>query len=177
MRGKQITIYGETTKSARDDWRTPIEIIELVRKIYGGTIDTDPCASDDPKHWFANENYDRKHNGLTRHWIGKVYINNPYGKNTLDWIRVGNAEYAAARAMREIWLVPARLDTKWWRELMKFCSAFAIKNGRVRFEGADAGAMFPSALVYLGIDRADFVHALDQQKWTLYEPFIRARLP
>jgi hypothetical protein len=45
-------------------------------------------------------------------------------------------------------LVPARVDTEWFRLLDQFPRCFVY--GRLAFANSDNGAPFPSAVVYLG---------------------------
>lgn len=69
--------------SVSDEWFTPPEIIEMVRRVFGGQIDTDPAshfiAQDiiQATHW-----YTRDLNGLDPQnlWRGRVWLNPPYGR-------------------------------------------------------------------------------------------------
>lgn len=49
-----------------------------------------------------------------------------------------------------VYLVPARFDTRWWRELVRPEHRQCLVHGRVRFAGHRHGAPFPSALIYRG---------------------------
>jgi len=161
-----MTFAERRTKSIRDDWRTPAEEIALVKRIFGGQIDLDPCADDDMNNWIAITNaHPTGHDGLKSYWFGKVFINPPYGRAIIDWVRKGRHEYTDA----QIWLVPGRaMDSKWWRELMTFCKVFAIKRKRNKFGGAACGAMFPSTLCYCGPNEDRFVDEARSAGWDVY---------
>lgn len=60
-----------------------------------------------------------------------------------------------------VYLVPARTDTRWWRDLCREIGAVRVCfiRGRVRFGTAQTGAPFPSALVYRGSRRDEFARA------------------
>jgi hypothetical protein len=45
-------------------------------------------------------------------------------------------------------LIPARVDTEWFRRLDRFPRCFVY--GRLSFSNMEGGALFPSAIVYLG---------------------------
>lgn len=51
--------------------------------------------------------------------------------------------------MEAVALVPARVDTKWWRTLTDGASVCFIQ-GRLKFGNGVNSAPFPSAVVYLG---------------------------
>jgi len=164
--------FGERlTESSRTAWRTPPEIVALVEKIYGGWITLDPCASADTKEWLARVNYHPggADDGMTSQWFGNVYANPPYGRQMVRWIEKGMAARLSRDVDAIIWLVPARLDTRWWDKLISVSSVFAVKRGRLKFVGAPNCAMFPSALVYVGQTPDKFITELDRDEWTIYK--------
>jgi len=73
------------------------------------------------------------------------------------------------RSSAQIWLVPGRaFDTEWWGHLMGFCDVFAIKKKRIKFDGSECGAMFPSALCYCGPDEPGFISEVEAAGWDVY---------
>lgn len=138
--------------TSRDSWRTPPEVIEAVKEIYGGTIDLDPCADINQAHWFATYNYNGGGgdgfgpNGLERSWEGKCYVNFPYSK-AREWCRHIEAS-AFTEAM--IVLMPARTDTKAWKFATKRSTAVLFFDHRLKFIGGKHSAPFPSALIFIG---------------------------
>ncbi len=76
-----------------------------------------------------------------------VFVNPPYGRELKAWA----AKMAAERDCAIVALVPARVDTAWWRELNPL--AWCALSGRVKFldsEGKEQDAApFPSAVCLL----------------------------
>jgi DNA N-6-adenine-methyltransferase Dam len=140
--------------SASPEWYTPPEIVERVLLVLG-TPDVDPCS--DGKTIPARTHFTQSDDGLSRDWSGTVYMNPPYGRGIDDWIEKLRCEYVAGRVVAAIALVPARVDTEWFRKFQDFPVCFI--SGRLKFSGHDNSAPFPSAAVYLGIDRDRFYAA------------------
>jgi hypothetical protein len=69
-------------QAASVHWRTPPDILERARKVFGGPIELDPCASYDPVGHYATVNWRLAdgQNGLVANWSHKkVFINPPFG--------------------------------------------------------------------------------------------------
>ncbi len=73
-------IHKKTIDEMRDDWQTPLPVIEAARYALGGKIDLDPASSPEANvkrvgaaHWF-----DHVSNGLNFSWWGTVFMNPPY---------------------------------------------------------------------------------------------------
>lgn len=141
------------------DHYTPPEIVALAVRTLGA-IDLDPCSNSkrDPVIP-AREHYTRAENGLSLPWIGRVYMNPPYGREIILWIKKLLSEYEAGRVSAAIALVPARVDTTWFSLLYEYPVVFV--RGRLRFLTAlresQGSAPFPSAIVYLGPDIESFI--------------------
>lgn len=139
--------------SASPEWYTPAHIVAAVASFFDA-IDLDPCAEDgDPKTVPAARHFTAADDGLAREWFGRVYMNPPYGDAIGAWVAKAVASYDSRAIEAAILLVPARVDTAWFRQLDRFALCFI--NGRLKFGGHEDSAPFPSALVYLGdeIDR------------------------
>ena len=125
-------------------WGTPADLFaEITAQC--GAFDLDVCAiADNAK---ADRYFDPSVNGLAQEWAGRVWCNPPYGSGIGDWIDHGMAA-AACGGADVVFLVPARVDTKWfWR--LRRADIFFLP-GRLKFVGADGGgesAPFPSAVV------------------------------
>jgi DNA N-6-adenine-methyltransferase Dam len=154
--------------SASSDWRTPPEIIERTQQALGN-IDLDPCSPEIPTVP-ATHTYTREHDGLRFDWCGKVYMNPPYGREIGVWVEKLTTEYRKGRTKEAIALVPARVDTEWFRMLRDFAVCFV--NGRLKFSGNDNSAPFPSAAVYLGTNISTFSDAFAEigDIWVRWQP-------
>lgn len=144
--------------SARSQWNTPPEIIQLTLRLFDGVIDLDPCsdAEGDKANVPARIHYTEGTDGLTRPWIGRVYMNPPYGRVIATWVRKFILNYKLGITTEGIILVPARTDTAWFRLLRDFPVCFI--KGRLRFSGMDNSAPFPSAVFYAGPRIGEFAN-------------------
>lgn len=148
------------TNRGSDNWQTPDVVLDGVRRI--GPIDLDPCTDETnpcgARTWFWA-------GGLETPWMvvsGLIYVNPPYSQMAA-WAHKCAFESRECGA-RIIALVPARTDTRWWREATSEVECVAFWNGRLTFKGAPAPAPFPSALLAFNIgaramDRAFGQHA------------------
>jgi hypothetical protein len=144
--------------SESPEWYTPPRIVERVVAAMG-EIDLDPSwHPESPVQ--ARITYTANINGLAQRWAGRVYLNPPYGREIDAWVAKLVEEYDAGAVNEAIALVPARVDTEWFRRLDPFPRCFVW--GRLTFANAENPAPFPSAVVYLGRNVARFVEAFGQ---------------
>jgi hypothetical protein len=142
--------------SASPEWYTPAPIVERVVETLGG-VDLDPSwHPESPVR--AREAYTPDDDGLAQRWTGRVFLNPPYGRAIDEWIAKLVAEYEAGAVTEAVALVPARVDTEWFRRLDPFPRCFVY--GRITFANAEHPAPFPSAVVYLGDNLGRFVEAV-----------------
>lgn len=72
----------ESAKDGKDEWLTPPEIIKAL-----GEFDLDP-ASPVNRPWPTAANHYTVHdNGLIKPWVGRVWMNPPYGKECIRFMR------------------------------------------------------------------------------------------
>jgi DNA-binding CsgD family transcriptional regulator len=128
------------------EWYTPREVVEAAVAALGA-IDLDPCA-EPAKGIPAARHFTQAEDGLKRHWLGRVYMNPPYGGVISDWTEKLAAECASGGVSAAVALVPARTDTAWFRNLPATVACFI--SGRLRFSGHENSAPFPSVALYLG---------------------------
>lgn len=142
---------------------TPQEIIEAVVAVLGG-IDLDPCSnSHENPNVPAATHYTREDNGLAQVWRGVTYMNPPYGREIGAWVDKLVQSYSAGTVPEAIALVPARVDTQWWKTLIDCCTFFCFVEGRLSFGGNDGGsAPFPSAIVYFGQNCGAFYYTFSE---------------
>ena len=144
--------------SETSEWYTPSPIVERVVATLG-EVDLDPSwHPESPVR--ASAAFTIADDGLAQSWAGRVYLNPPYGREIDDWIEKLVAEYEAGTVIEAIALVPARVDTEWFRRLDRFPRCFL--HGRVTFANAENPAPFPTAIFYLGKNLARFVEAFGQ---------------
>lgn len=154
--------------STKHDWMTPSVVLERVRMV--APIALDPCTTEDNPTGAKLAFYPPTYDGLSVGWAGPAiavagltYVNPPYGREIGAWVD-GCVEAAAPYDLSGhefhpeiIALVPARVDTAWYRRCVETAQAIRFWNGRLTFKGAPHPAPFPSALIYWG-DRARRFH-------------------
>lgn len=142
------TTHSTLMSSASAEYLTPPWILDLVEKV--ALIGLDPCAHPksealrrtrtgfmlNPPSGFVDRSVVFC-DGLMMEWepyvkpyvkpSELVFVNPPYGRALKDWA----AKMAAEANCTIIALVPARVDTAWWRELNP--SAWCALAGRVKF--------------------------------------------
>ena len=101
-------------------WLTPLP---LVRSL--GDFDLDPCAF--PNHHTAHRLITLPRNGLVEPWNGRVFLNPPYGKETVRWLE---KLYSHGDGIA---LVFARTDTTWFQRHFELASATKFLSGRIKF--------------------------------------------
>lgn len=88
-----------------DEWLTPPMI-----KLPLGRFDLDPCSPIDRPWDTADQHYTIEDDGLSKAWHGRVWLNPPFGREAIKWMRRmcdhGNG----------IALIPARTETAMFYE-------------------------------------------------------------
>jgi len=127
--------------SASDLWSTPQEFYDQQNALHG-PFTLDVCA--DAQNTKCSNYFDKNMDGLKQTWVGKCWMNPPYGKEISKWMQ--KAYSSAGGGTVVVCLVPARTDTKWWHDYAMKGQITFIK-GRLKFGGSKNSAPFPSAVV------------------------------
>lgn len=144
MRG-QKTLFSRDS----DEWGTPAAWFKKWSDEVGG-FTLDPCAT--KRNAKAKKYFTKKQDGLAQPWSGKVFVNPPYSK-IKDWCKKCFDEHSNCELI--YLLVPARTDTKWFHEFIwngerhrpHYWNDVRFIKGRLKFEGGESCAPFPSMLV------------------------------
>jgi phage N-6-adenine-methyltransferase len=128
--------------SKKMDWPTPRGLFKELHDEFRFTIDV--CASAEnacmERYWTERDE------GLMKSWEGeRVWMNPPYGRQLGRWMLKAATE--AGHAELIVALVPSRTDTAWWHEHAMGATEIRYLRGRLKFEGAENSAPFPSCLV------------------------------
>jgi hypothetical protein len=151
-----IGSHTRPNEGATVEWYTPAGIFEAL----GVFFDLDPCAPkrgvNCPARQWCNRAYERRQDGLSQPWRGRVWLNPPYGPQTELWMR------RLAAHGDGIALVFARTETRWWHETVRAASAVCFIAGRLTFVAEDGlpspyNSGGPSALVAYGQECAEAV--------------------
>jgi phage N-6-adenine-methyltransferase len=126
--------------SKTDLWATPQAFFDKYNEIY--SFETDVCASTENAKCLTF--YTKEQDGLKQKWIGKCWMNPPYGREIKAWVK--KAYESSLEGATVVCLLPARTDTAWWHD---YCVKGNIEfiRGRLKFGGSKNSAPFPSAIV------------------------------
>lgn len=128
-----------------DEWLTPPEIIRAL-----GLFDLDPCCPPVMPWPTATTHLTLADNGLTASWSGRIWLNPPYSREAVHWLR------RMAQHGNGIALTFARTETAWFFETVwRAASSVLFLEGRIHFhysngKRAPANAGAPSCLVAYG---------------------------
>ena len=145
----------ESRARGKDEWLTPRNIVTAL-----GPFDLDPCSPIKRPWPTAAHHFTILDNGLSKPWIGRIWLNPPYGRATIHWLRRlkdhGNG----------IALVFARTETAlFFQCIWPYASAVLFLKGRLAFchvDGSSAGhAGAPSCLVAYGKQNAAALQTAD----------------
>ena len=131
MRNRRLT--SGLFSSLTPHWATPRALYEQLDAEFG--FDDDPC----PLHGSG---------GLEREWGQRVFLNPPYGREIIPWIRKAY-EHGQTGAL-VVCLIPSRTDTKWWHDYVMKAREIRFIRGRLHFNDHPQAAPFPSAIVIFG---------------------------
>ena len=106
--------------------------------------------------------YAERDDGLRKRWIGRVWLNPPYGGLQVGFITKLIEEHDAGRVPVAIMLLNGyRYDAHWFKPLWDFPLCFITKRLQVynpcRLPGAQRSAVTGSVAVYVGHDFDTFV--------------------
>lgn len=154
--------------SDNNEWYTPSVYVDAARELMGA-IDVDPASCE-----FANRTvkaaqyFTIDDDGLTKPWMGRVWLNPPYGRgdgesNQSAWTKRLLQQYREGCTTEAVLLVNAVTDRGWFQPLWQFPICFVSQ--RIRFYNTETPAGQPthgSVLVYLGDNKERFVDIFSQ---------------
>lgn len=112
------------TVSSKDEWLTPRHLLAAL-----GRFCLDPCAPLNRPWDTAEKHLTLLEDGLSQPWVGRVWLNPPYGRETFKWMKC-LAEHPGGG----IALIFARTDTKGFhREVFEKAHSIFFFEGRISF--------------------------------------------
>lgn len=136
----------QSHRMGSDEWLTPPEILEEL-----GPFDLDPCAPVVRPWPMAAQHYTVEDDGLLKPWVGRVWLNPPYGAEAERWLR-RLADHGDGIA-----LIFARTETEaFFSQVWERADALLFLRGRLHFHYVDgrrarANGGAPSVLIAYGI--------------------------
>lgn len=124
------------TLSESHEWYTPEKYITAARTVLGA-IDLDPASCAQANRTVrAITYYDKKVDGLSRPWNGRIWLNPPWGKWTAPFVGRLLEEFRAGRVSAAVLLVNAHsTDAEWFRPLWDLPTCFT--DHRIDYDSDD----------------------------------------
>lgn len=152
---------------SNDHWGTPESVLAPIRDFFGGQIDLDPCSNENSLVGALNT-FNAAQDGLSKPWIGKVFVNPPYSCGQLiKWTKKCYISSLNPLMCEVILLIPVATSTVYWQTFVTQANQILFYNKRIRFVGAGGGARFDSCLVYYGCRGEDFKQVFSPQGWVI----------
>lgn len=127
--------------SNKQDWGTPRDFFDRLDREFGFTLD----AAANEHNAKCERYFTAEDNALQQRWTGTVWLNPPYGREVGEWVRKAYEE--SQQLATVVVLIPARTDTQYWHDYVMQAAEIRLVKGRLRFEGAENSAPFPSAVI------------------------------
>lgn len=148
------------------EWYTPARYVQTARDVLGG-IDLDPASCAEANRTVcASVFYDAESDGLSQPWVGRVWMNPPYGRACPDFVAKLLAEYQAGKVNSAIALLNAySTDTRWFQPLWDHTLCFTDHRIDFNSPATRTGKSTPttgSVFVYLGPTPERFTEAFDR---------------
>lgn len=138
--------YFEVANSSLStEWWTPLDLFEQLDDEFNFTVDAAASA----KNALCDRYFTKRENGIAQSWKGEtVWCNPPYGDMIPKFIEKGYEE-AINNGVTSVFLIPARVDTRYWHDYIFGKAEIRFIRGRLKFEGprASGSAPFPAAIV------------------------------
>lgn len=130
------------TSSKSDEWATPQDFFDVVNDEFKFKWDIAATAENTKcKKWSDDS--------LTKNWTKKgwCWCNPPYSKvKEFSKMCCEQSIYGG----KFVLLIPARTDTRYWYDYIKYANQIRFIKGRLKFGEGIHAAPFPSALVVFG---------------------------
>ncbi len=120
--------------TGNNDWNTPPEYVVLARNVLG-EIDLDPATNAVAQEWIqARKFYTKEDDGLSRDWMGRVWLNPPYSRGEIyRFIEKLLAEIDKGHTTEAILLTHNYTDTRWFQLAYLKAALLCFTRGRIAF--------------------------------------------
>lgn len=158
-----------SNNSGCNEWYTPQKYVELVRDVLG-VIELDPASCEYANRTVKAEKYfSLDDDGLTKEWRGRVWMNPPYGSETIAaFVDKFVDEYNVGNITEGIVLVNNATETGWFRNLASVANGVVFPQGRIRYESSSRESLAPlqgQAFLYFGTNADRFFEVFSEIGW------------
>ena len=118
------------------------------------TIDLDPCSNcREISNVPAARHYTVEDNGLLLPWVGRIFLNPPFGHDVEQWFSKLYLEMLEGRATEAVVLWKSATETSAWKTLTALSCRVCFPSARIRFTGPfgeeRTGPTFSPTLFYV----------------------------
>ena len=160
--------------STTDTWQTPDDLLSTVQAFgsYLGCkgISFDPATvKDNPTKAAKIRTPECDPDGLRTDWVyaageeGLIWVNPPY--RAVWYTKIGEEAQRMRWGQHMIALLPAKVGTKYFQDMVEHASAIVFIRGRLTFKGSPDPAPFESALMYFGKSPHQFRAQFEKYGW------------
>ena len=127
-------------ESATVEWPTPDTLWKPLDDEFGFTLDV--CAT--PENAKCARYFTKAQDGLAQEWQGVCWMNPPYGREMVGWLKRAEAE--KSNGVTTVALIPSRTNTGWWHDIV-MPNEVRFVRGRPKFGNAAQGLPWPLAVI------------------------------
>ena len=127
-------------KSTTVEWPTPQDLFDKLDAEFHFTLDV--CAT--AENAKCEKYFTKEQDGLAQTWSGVCWMNPPYGRAMIAWLKRAVAE--RDNGVTTVALIPARTNTGWWHDIVWPNSTVRFVRGRPKFGDAKHGLPQPLAI-------------------------------
>ena len=138
-------------KSNIVEYSTPIKLFQPLMDEFNFEIDV--CASSE--NYKCDTYFTKEQDGLKQEWVGNCWMNPPFGKQMLTWVKKIRDE-SKKHYGTKVCLIPVRSNTKWWKDVV-IDAEIRFIIGEVNFNDEPRGLWLPMCLLIFG-DKANVGH-------------------
>ena len=128
--GNTMHTFGKQRNNT-EEWYTPTDVIDRVRAVLGD-IDLDPASNPVANEVVkARRIYTKDDDGLAQDWHGKVFLNPPFGSETMSrFVEKLISEYQSGNVPEAIMLTDSLSLPNWFSKAIAACNAMFITTDR-----------------------------------------------
>lgn len=137
----EVDVPHVARNTGENEWYTPQPFIDAAQIVLG-IIDLDPASNPIAQARIqASTYYTKDNDGLTKEWVGNVWMNPPYAQPLVG--QFIDKLVSSAQVLEAIVLVNNGTETRWGQTLLEWADAVCFPSTRIRFLDPDGNPGAP----------------------------------